>query len=129
MPRGRILVVEDDVLLSMDVETILSDSGYDVEVVNSLADALRKLAEGYPDGAVLDINLKGTPSFPAADALSDAGIPFLVLSGHSRDFLPPRHRDRPFVQKPYYAAHLVRVLGSMMSAAMEARNSGSARSA
>jgi DNA-binding response OmpR family regulator len=113
--RGRILVVEDDVLLSMDVEAILAESGFEVRVAGSLPDALRLVSEGAADGAVIDVNLKGTLSFPAADALSDANIPFLVLTGHSQDLMPPRHRGRPFLQKPYKAAHLVQAVNGLFA--------------
>lgn len=115
--RGRILVLEDDVLLSMDVEAILEQNGYDVRVAGSLPDALRLVKEGAADGAVIDVNLKGTLSFPAADALSDANIPFLVLTGHSKDLLPPRHQSRPFLQKPYKVEHLVQAVTGMMTPA------------
>ena len=113
--RGRILVLEDDVLLSMDVEAILEQNGFDVRVAGSLPEALRLVAEGAADGAVIDVNLKGTLSFPAADALSDANIPFLVLTGHSQDLMPQRHRSRPFLQKPYKVAHLLQAVIGMMA--------------
>jgi DNA-binding response OmpR family regulator len=119
--RGRILIVEDDVLLSMDVEAILEQNGFDVLIAASLPEALRLLKEGAADGAVIDVNLKGTMSFPAADALSDANIPFLVLTGHSRDMMPPRHRTRPFLQKPYKVEHLVQAVIGMMAQAHAAQ--------
>lgn len=119
--RGRILVVEDDVLLSMDVEAILAENGFEVHAANSLTEALRLVKEGGADGAVIDVNLKGTLSFPAADALSDANIPFLVLTGHSREMMPPRHRGRPFLQKPYKVEHLVQAVNGLFAKTPENR--------
>jgi DNA-binding NtrC family response regulator len=124
--HGRILVIEDDVLLSMDLEAILTESGFEVCAVTSLDDALRMVADCKADGAVIDINLKGTMSFPAADALSDAGVPFLVLTGHSREVLPPRHRACAFLQKPYKAAHLVQAVNGMIAKAAEGRSHAAA---
>jgi DNA-binding NtrC family response regulator len=114
MPR-RILVIEDDILLSMDVEAILAESGFEVQVASSLAEAMRVVSERKTDCAVIDINLKGTMSFPAADALNDTGVPFLVLTGHSAHVIPPRHRARPFLQKPYKAAQLVEAVNGLIA--------------
>ena len=123
--RGRILVIEDDVLLSMDVEAIVADCGFEVCLAGSLAEGLSMVKLGGIDAAVIDVNLKGTMSFPAADALSDANIPFLVLTGHSRDLLPARHQSRPFLQKPYKASNLAQAIDDMMAKPADAEREAS----
>jgi len=106
----RILVVEDEILLGLDVEHSLQDAGCTViGPCPSLASAQTRLAEPI-DAAVLDITIRGESSFPIADALTAAGIPFVVLSGHSISLLPPQHRTRPFLSKPCNAAQLLQAL-------------------
>jgi DNA-binding response OmpR family regulator len=98
----RVLLVEDDALIAMDVEGSLNDFGCQVVgPFGSVVDAIAALRTEQPDCAVLDLNLNGRLAMPIADALSEARVPFLFLSGHSRDVLPDRHRTRPFLSKPY----------------------------
>jgi len=99
----RVLVVEDDTLVAWDIETMLQDSGGAVVgPVGKLAQALELIARAEFDIALLDLNLGRDNSLPAADRLDEAGIPFIFLSGHSADFLPERHRNRPLVAKPFH---------------------------
>ena len=115
VPHRSILIVEDDPLLAMDLESTLQQSGYAVmgpAITNAEAFAL--LRHARPDLTILDLNLGIEMVFPVADFLADGGIPFLVLSGHSRRMVPAQHRDRPFVQKPYAAATLLRTVHAML---------------
>jgi CheY-like chemotaxis protein len=110
--KRRVLVVEDEALVAMDVESILREAG--CEVVGpaaSVDEALRLRCEGL-DATVLDVNLGGTMSYQVADALVAATCPSCGLTGHSPSVLPQRHRDRPVVSKPY----LDRVLLDVLSA-------------
>src|SRR5262245_2060901 len=98
----RVLILEDEILLALDIEDILRSAGCPhVAPVGTVADALDFVAAWHPDVAILDLNVHGEKSFPVADALDDAGIPFVIVSGHSRTILPERHANRPFVGKPY----------------------------
>ncbi|WP_099867395.1 response regulator [Pararhizobium haloflavum] len=82
--RGlRILLVEDDVLIAMDIEDLLLDQG--CAVVGPFArvdDASRAAAAHELDGAILDLNLQGALSFPVMDVLKEREIPFIVCSGY-----------------------------------------------
>jgi DNA-binding response OmpR family regulator len=94
------------------VESTLRDKGVDVAgPFRSVADAL---GVNSLDAAVLDVNLGGEDVFPLADALAEAGIPFLFLTGHSAHTVPPRYRERPFLQKPYNPAKLLAMLSSLV---------------
>lgn len=98
----RILLVEDEALIALDEEQLLSSAGFEVVgPMPSVASALKSIEQRLPDGAVLDITLGDTTIFPVADALAGCGIPFLIVTGHSREVLPLRFRDRPRVAKPY----------------------------
>jgi CheY-like chemotaxis protein len=113
----RVLVVEDSALIALDLEQTLLDCG--VTVVGpfgSVRGALPFAGNGL-DAAVLDINLGEEDVFPVADALADAGIAFMFLTGHSDSKLPARHRGRPVVRKPYSPSQLATMLLSLMTKA------------
>ena len=111
-----VLIVEDETLLGMDVEMTVSEAGYRVlGPVTSIVEALRVARESAVDAAILDINLQGQPVFPLADALAANNIPFIVLTGHERAMLPERHRDRPYIQKPYRVEELLAALKELFA--------------
>lgn len=89
---ARILILEDDPLLAMDLEDFMLSIGAQVVgPVSSVEQALQAVDGGLPgqagnggiDGAVLDLNLRGTYSYPVIDRLRQAGIPFVVCSGYA----------------------------------------------
>jgi len=53
-------------------------------------------------------------SFPVADALAVRNVPFLWLSGSSRDTLPEQYRVRPFVSKPFVSAVILDALTDLL---------------
>lgn len=115
--RGRkggvsALLVEDQVLIAMDAEAILSDAGItEVVTANSSADALAKLRDFKPDIAVLDINLGTGTSVPVAEELIRRGIPFLFTTGYNeRSILPENMKNIPVVSKPYDSQSLLAAL-------------------
>ena len=108
---SRILVVEDDVLIAMDLEALLESVGCTVlGPVSSESAALELIEDSSPDLALLDINLNGGNAFGIADKLAGKKIPFAFLTGHSENFVPPAHSARPVFNKPYHHKNLVRDL-------------------
>ena len=104
----RVLVVEDEGLIAMDLAATLRRAGCTVVgPARRVAHALRHVADDAPDVAILDVNLAGEPVFPVADALAERGVPFTFLSGYGRNMLPERLRDRPLLGKPYSAGPLL----------------------
>ncbi|WP_178130380.1 response regulator [Reyranella sp. CPCC 100927] len=102
LSRCRILIVEDEILLSMALEGMLREEGCEqFAFAATVEDALGKVAEWRPDVVILDLNLQGQKSFPVADALEDHDIAFVIVSGHSRAIVPERHQQRPFIGKPF----------------------------
>ncbi len=98
---ARILVVEDEYYLAEDIAAALQDAG--AEVVGpfgSLAQAEAPLAAGGLDGAVLDMNLRGEPAFGLAERLQAAHVPFVIVSGYSREALPGTLGGVPRLEKP-----------------------------
>src|SRR6266511_2059408 len=114
--KGRsILIVEDEMLLAMDIEDLVRAAGCSVVgPVGTVSEAVRKLRETTPDAAILDVNVSGEMVFPIADTLDETGIPFMIVTGYTHEHVPERHRERPFLQKPYKAATLVAMLAQML---------------
>jgi two-component SAPR family response regulator len=103
----RVMVVDDDSLLALDLEIFLQDEGCVVVGPAPTADAaLALIAAGPPDLAILDIDLNGDTSVPIADALAARGVDFLFISGHSRSMLPAAHSKRQLLAKPWSEAGL-----------------------
>lgn len=98
-----ILVVEDEPLIAMMIEDFLDILGKDhAGTAESVAAALEIIAGGGVDAAILDVNLSGgEQSWPIADALAAAGVPFILATGGSGDMVVEAYRDRPVLAKPF----------------------------
>jgi CheY-like chemotaxis protein len=109
--RLRILIVEDEMLVAMNIEDMLLDLGHEVAgLAGRLEAALALAEEGGFDLAMLDVNLAGAQSFPVADLLEERGIPFLFATGYGLSGIVDRHRGRPVLQKPFRSADLAEAI-------------------
>lgn len=115
MPK-RVLVVEDDALLGLDIATQLVDAGYEVVGPAISVAAAIKLMDQI-DAAVLDVNLGRETAEPVAIELRARATPFIVLSGYSSEQHPPGFHGAPTLVKPARPEDLVAVLGTCMSEA------------
>ena len=109
----RVLVVEDEALVALDLQFALEDEGAIViGPALSLPDALELLAcEPHIDGAILDVDLAGIEVYPAADLLRARGIPFVFHTGHgSRVSLSERFPGSLTCSKPTTPATLITAL-------------------
>jgi CheY-like chemotaxis protein len=98
----RVLLVEDETLVSMLMEDILVEFGcVVVGPAARLEAALKIAAEEAVDIALLDVNLAGQRSFPIADLLAERGVPFIFVSGYGEQGLEAPHQNRPVIQKPF----------------------------
>ena len=103
MTTQKILIVEDEPLIAMMLEDFLDALDREVAgTADNVADALARIAEGGIDGAILDVHLRGGEvSWPVADALAAAGIPFVLATGGAGDTIAEAHRGRPLLPKPF----------------------------
>ena len=110
----RVLVVEDEMMVSMLIEDMLSDLGcVVVGPAARLDEAVELVNAGGIDCAVLDVNLGGQPIFPLADLLREKGRPFAFATGYGDAGLREVDRGSPVLQKPFREGDLARVLGEL----------------
>ena len=117
----RILVVEDEILVSMLVEDELRGAGAEVlGPVPTVGDALRLVEAAAADGgisaAVLDINLDGRHVGPVADRLAALGVPFVFATGYGERRDTGGYDTAPVVEKPFNTERLVAAVAALASA-------------
>jgi two-component SAPR family response regulator len=109
--KHRVLVVEDEMLIGMLLEDMLTDLGHEVAaIVPRLKEAMAAVDRETYDLAILDVHLHGESAFPVADVLIAKGIPFVFATGYGERGLPENYRGRPVLQKPFAKDDLERVL-------------------
>ncbi|MGZ8999017.1 MAG: response regulator [Allosphingosinicella sp.] len=124
MPRllsgRRVLVVEDEMMVLMNIEGALADFGCStVSAAATVAEALELLEAGNFDVAMLDVNLAGEASYDVADALALRSIPFVFSTGYGEHGIEARFGDRPVLQKPYSDRQLGDALAGLLPADLE----------
>ncbi|MBE7199343.1 MAG: response regulator [Parafilimonas terrae] len=106
----RVLIVEDEYLIAMEVKRWLQHAGADVlGPVPTVQRALDLIEGDTIDAAVLDLNLgDGATAFPIADRLDALGVPHLFATGDVQLGRGSAYGDRPRLEKPFVEAELVR---------------------
>ena len=114
--RPLIQVVDDEWLIAASIETDLVNGGYDVAgPVGSVGKALHLIESNSVHGAVLDIQLTGETSFPVAAALKVRRIPYLFVTGFSRDQLPTEHDASMVLSKPVDKKDLLAAMEDLLA--------------
>ncbi len=108
----RIMIVEDQALIAMDLEASLHEHGAEVAcIATTSAQALAALDRTTIDAAVLDYSLGEETSLDIADELELRGIPFVFATGHGDDLaVPARFAGRLTARKPYDAPKILTAL-------------------
>lgn len=105
--RCRVLVVEDESLVAMDIEDAIAGLGHEVVgPIAELHEALAAVADESLCCAILDINIRGGHSYPVADILLERGVPVLLLSGYYEATLPERLHGVTLLAKPFTGEQL-----------------------
>lgn len=95
----RVLVVEDNILLAVELADVLeAANAVVVGPCSSLDDAELQLA--HSDLAVLDVDVRGVKVFALADRLAVLDVPYVFFSGYDRARLPERFARIDFIAKP-----------------------------
>jgi DNA-binding NtrC family response regulator len=107
----KILIVEDESLIAMDISDTLKEAGdHQVILAGSTAKALEHLKRETFDVAVLDMNLRGETAESVVNACANIRVPFLILSGYNARQIAEALPNAPVLAKPYSAAVLVRAV-------------------
>ncbi|OQW45826.1 MAG: transcriptional regulator [Proteobacteria bacterium SG_bin6] len=103
MAVQKILVVEDEPLIAMMIEDFLDMLGKShAGTADNVSEALAMVDAGGIDAAILDLNLRGgETSWPVAERLAQAGVPFIFASGGLGESVDPPFNDRPVLPKPF----------------------------
>ena len=99
----RVLIVEDDPFIAMDIESAVAEQlgdGVELIIVESVAEA-RQMTERQLACALLDIDVVGGKTFDVARILQDIGTPFAFVSGSAPHEVPAALRGVRFLRKPF----------------------------
>ncbi|MGH6841147.1 MAG: hypothetical protein ACREDV_03515, partial [Methylocella sp.] len=105
-----VLIIEDEVLIALGVETCLRDAGADVvKIATSKASAQTALDEGILfDGAIVDLKLADGDAGPLVRFLSERGIFVVITTGYDIDMKEPAFgRVIAILEKPYTGSDLI----------------------
>lgn len=114
--RHKILVVEDDALIAMEMGERLEDLGYaPLEPARSIEAAEALLRDQRPAAALLDANLAGVSSVPLGAKLAAMGVPVAFCTGYDAiKNLPPELASAPILTKPISDDALAAALKAML---------------
>lgn len=100
---ARVLVVEDDPIIGMDLADSLRELGFHVQSVErSVASAVAAITADTPDVALIDIHLGKEISAPVARVLSEQGVPYVVMTGYDNpQTIDPAYDGCPRITKPF----------------------------
>ena len=117
----RVLIVEDSVLISLDLENILNEVG--CKIVGTCADAgqsLRLISEEQIDVALVDYVLVDGVCDAVIEALRSKRVPFAICSGRLKSEMTTAFPDAPFVGKPYVPEEVCDVVSQLVGTPMVA---------
>lgn len=115
MAGARILHIEDEALIALEVESICRDNGAaSVTHISELDDADQADLETF-DVAMVDLMVHGRSTLDFARKLSAAGIPMVFISGHDRTEISQEFPTAQFLDKPFNAAGLTEAIVSALA--------------
>ncbi len=104
---SRVLVVEDEALIALDISDLLAEAGVVViGPLSSLGDALAEAPTVEVDAALLDVSLARREVWPVAEILLQRRIPIIFLTGYASLALPEQFAVCPRMDKPVDATKL-----------------------
>jgi DNA-binding response OmpR family regulator len=113
----RILIVEDEPLVSLQLQTELEELGHRCQAATDVASSWTFLETQSFDIALLDFNLGNETSTAIADFLVDKEIPFAWMTGYTDSaLLPERLRSRPRLSKPFLIDDITRMITTLVLA-------------
>jgi len=126
--RSRILVIEDEALVALQLQADLESVGHTViGPARSLQAGLSLVKDATIDLALVDVSLGRETSAPIADELIARKVPFAFVTGYSDSAVLPEHlRKMPRLSKPYVLADIRRIIARLLEDRPGLRGSASA---
>ena len=113
-PNIRVLIIEDDPFIAMDLEDTLVEAGYHVcGLAGSVEEGLSSIERESPSLATLDYHLGRDTSDAIADALDKRRIPYVYISGNAHEL---DWATAPVISKPVAPRTVVRTLENLIAA-------------
>ncbi|MFN3278561.1 MAG: response regulator [Paracoccus hibiscisoli] len=113
---SRILLVEDEPLVALDLRYELEDAGATITgIARTVAEAIAAAQAGGIDLVLLDGNLKGEPVDEVAQVLDGLSVPFCFVSGYGREHLPQGFDHAPLIEKPFRPDMLRGILTALLA--------------
>ena len=112
----RVLVVEDETLILMMIEGMLTDLGCESVTAAATVDKALALIDAQVfDAAMLDMNMNGNASDSVAEALVARGVPFVYCTGNTGHKITDTYHDHPVLKKPFRDEQLAEILTRLLS--------------
>jgi CheY-like chemotaxis protein len=115
MKTLHILIVEDEPLVAIDLETVVAELVTAAVVVKPSVAATKKVLNEALDFAFLDVNVTDGKTFEVAQILERKHVPYVFISASPQEHLPSDLRSAPFIPKPFYKAQIERALQVIVS--------------
>ena len=111
----RVLIIEDEIFVALDLQLELENAGVKViGPVGTLEEAIAIATREEIDIAVVDVDLHGKQSYPAADILRKKGTPFVWHTGViNRDTFLQTYPDVPVIEKPARPSDIIEMLAKL----------------
>lgn len=110
----RVLVVEDEFIIALDVQRMMEEAGAsEVTVAYSIEEARDLLAKGiHFDMGVVDLKLGGQDARPLIGELRDRNIPLIVATGFDAGL---EIEDTVVISKPYSDETVLSAIRELLS--------------
>lgn len=123
LPRAKVLVVEDEAVVALDLQPCSVRQGFRVAgPAVTLGDVQRLIERGPIDCALLGVDVNRRTPLPVADLLAFADVPFVFVTSGGRSGVASEHSHRPVLEKPFGKADLVAALQRAMRKRTAAAN-------
>ena len=122
---ARILAVEDDFVVLLEIATVLSSAGATVIKCTTIEPALRAIAADTFHAALLDVRVGRDTIAPVAHKLADLGTPFAFYTGQvTHEPTISQWPQARMIAKPAPAAILINAIAELLDSAQPRRRGG-----
>ncbi len=122
MPKGKVLIVDDEPMITTLISTVLENEGYDIQACNSPEDGLKAVVNDKPDLLLLDIGMPKIDGYEFCRRLKEKGdldeIVVVFLSGKTAEEDAGRSFEMgasTYIRKPFANSSLIEIVNLTMA--------------